>query len=134
MARILPLVLRCLAIGCILPGLWHLILGADGDWLVGIIVANEIDPSLDSQNRFYGAIFIGFGAAIWWAAGRIIERHALIRIVLMAMLLGAIGRGFAYATHGAPSADVLLLWGSELVLPPLLWFWLNAHLRAGARL
>lgn len=125
----LRVILRLLAMACIAPGLWHLALGAGGDWLLGIPAPIAIDPSLDSQNRFYGAVFIGFGAAMWWAADRIVERHMLIRLLLLAMLLGAVGRALAYATHGLPSAGIMLLWSSELALPALLWLWLNTNLR-----
>jgi hypothetical protein len=124
----LPLALRLLAIGYMAPGLFHLLFGAGGDWLIGVD-APAIDPSLDSQNRFYGAIFVGYGAACWWAAKDVTRHYQLIRILLAAMALGAIGRGLAFLAYGSPSPAVLMLWASECLIPPVMWVWLDRYRR-----
>jgi hypothetical protein len=120
--------MRLLAVGCMAPGLFHLVFGAGGDWLIGLN-PEPIDPSLDSQNRFYGAIFVGYGAACWWAAGDVDRHVQLIRLLLAAMALGAIGRGLAWLVHGAPSPAVMALLVSECLIPPIMWIWLERYRR-----
>jgi hypothetical protein len=121
-----PLALRLGALGCIVPGLTHLLFGAGGDWLIGL-APGRVDPSLDSQNRFYGAIFVGYGAALWWAAAEARRHYQLIRLLLAAMALGAVGRGLAWLAHGAPTPQVLILLAIECLIPPALWFWLERY-------
>jgi hypothetical protein len=122
------LALRVLAVGCIAPALFHLIFGVGGDWLIGVAPSAPADPSLDSQNRFYGAIFAGYGAAYWWAAADVRRNQGLIKLLLAAMLLGAVGRGWAIYLSGWPSPMVQLLWASECLIPPVMWLWLNRYL------
>ena len=117
--------LRILAIGCLVPGLVHVVLGVDGDAIIGAPLLSEIDPTRDSQNRFYGGAFLLYAALLWICADDV-RRHAnILRLVLAVFFIAGLARVLAFLTHGAPSWQVMGLWATELILPPLLWVWLN---------
>ena len=123
------IVLRLFAAVCGIVAVTHIALGVAGDWIVGAPVASAIDPSLDSQNRFYGAAF-GIYAALLWLAATDIARYALIlRILFIALFVAGCARLLSIEAYGLPSAQVMMLMGTELAFPPLLWLWLNHQLR-----
>lgn len=125
------LALRILAAGCLIPGLLHVLLGVSGDWIVGAPVPATIDPSLDSQNRFYGASFLIFAVLFWLCAQDVRRHETVLRLVLAVFFMAGLARGLAALVHGWPSWQVVGLWATELVLPPLLWLWLNHELGSG---
>ena len=122
-------ILRLLSIGCILPGLFHIGFGVSGDWLIGLSPTGPIDPSLDSQNRFYGGIFVAYGLALWVAAADPPRYAPIIRALLGMMFLAGLARGFSAAAFGWPTPEVILLWATELLVPAALCVLLNRSLR-----
>ncbi len=120
----LRLALRALAIGCLVPGMIHALLGVSGDAIIGGPVPAVIDPTLDSQNRFYGASFLLYAALLWLCANDVRRHAGILRLLLAAFFMAGLARGLAFLTHGAPSWQVTALWASEIILPPLLWVWL----------
>ena len=95
----------------ILVGLMHLVLGLQTDVLLGANVAAELlnDPVLDSQNRFYGAIFIGYGALIFLGTTNLRQHATLFRILSGGVFLGGLARVVSIALHGVPSTPCLVL-------------------------
>lgn len=123
------IVLRFFAFVCGIVAVTHMMLGVAGDWIVGAPVAGVIDPSLDSQNRFYGTAF-GVYAALLWLVATDVARYALIlRILLIVFFVAGCARLLSIAAYGLPSAQVLGLMATELVFPLLLWLWLGQILR-----
>jgi Domain of unknown function (DUF4345) len=118
-------VLRAMAIACLVPGLIHALLGVSGDWMIGGPVPAIIDPTLDSQNRFYGAAFLIYAALLWVCSSDVRRYATIFRLLFGTMFLAGLARGLACLAHGAPSVPVLGLWATELLLPPLLWVWLG---------
>lgn len=113
------------AIGCIAAGLTHVVLGPGADALLGATIGPETlhDPTLDSQNRFYGASFTLYGILTMLSLGNL-ERYApVLQWTMLVFLFGGIARGLAWATTGAPSAPTIALLASELLLPPLVLWW-----------
>jgi hypothetical protein len=125
-----PATLRILAIACLAAALTHIALGVGGDWVIGAPVVAVIDPTLDSQNRFYGAAFGLYGALLWLCAGDIRRFASVLRTVLLMMFLAGCARGLAVLAHGWPSVQVMGLWTTEIVGPVWIWLWLNRHLRS----
>jgi Domain of unknown function (DUF4345) len=126
-------VLRLAGIACGLAGLCHLLLGVDGDWIVGVGPAVPINPSLDSQNRFYGTAFILYGALLWIGASDM-RRYALVlKLVFGMMLVAGMARGLAVLAHGWPSPQILFLWSTEVILPPVMGLWLRQTLASDDR-
>ena len=125
-------ILRLAALACGGAGLSHALLGVSGDWIVGVQPASPVDPSLDSQNRFYGAAFLLYGLLLWIGARDVRRFAPILKAVFGIMFLAGCARGLAALAHGWPSTQILLLWASELILPPMLWIWLNQNLKENA--
>jgi Domain of unknown function (DUF4345) len=126
--------LRVAAIACLVPGLIHVLWGVSGDWMIGGPVPVTIDPTLDSQNRFYGAAFLVYAALLWFCAKDVRRYATILHLLLAVLFMAGLARGLAALAHGAPSWPVIGLWASEVVLPPLLWVWLSRQLADVSRL
>lgn len=128
----LTLVLRLLAVGCLIPVALHVSLGVAGDVLIGAGVPEAIDASLDSQNRFYGATFLIY-AALLWLCSRDLKRYAtVLRLLLAIFFFGGLARGLSALQYGLPATEIIALWTVELVAPPIIWVWHSRHLRDAA--
>ena len=125
----LTTLLKFIAAIPILVGLMHIVLGLQTDVLLGANVAAELltDPVLDSQNRFYGAIFMGYGALIFLCSTNLRQHATLFRILSGGVFLGGLARVISIVLHGVPSTPVLGLIVIELLGVPLLVWW---HSRA----
>ncbi|MFI9510156.1 DUF4345 domain-containing protein [Nocardia sp. NPDC052566] len=120
MSAVLKWLTMVMGVACVAIGILHLALGKnsvpDMDWS-GV--------TADSQSRFYGAIFLGYGLAWLWAARQTPIPAVVIRWLAGIFLLGAVGRGISLAVYGWPHWFQIVLTGIEVVLPPI-WFWLAA--------
>ncbi|WP_067549199.1 DUF4345 domain-containing protein [Nocardia crassostreae] len=105
---------------CVAIGVLHMALGIDS-------VPDMADSGVtaDSQSRFFGAIFLGYGLAWLWAVRRNPIDTTAIRWLAGIFALGALGRFLSIAVHGWPHWFQLVLTAIEVVLPPV-WFWLAA--------
>ena len=74
-------VLKFLAPVFLLVGAMHLVLGLGADAMLGAIVPVEamIDPTLDSQNRFYGISFTLYGVLLYLCSTDIPKYATVIR-------------------------------------------------------
>jgi len=109
-------------------GALHLILGLNADVALGanLPVAVLGDPVLDSQNRFFGVSFTIFGILFYLCATDL-EKYEKVFICLLAVFFaGGITRLVSMALMGAPTMQVLVLTGLELLMPPLLVIWYKA--------
>ncbi len=127
----LGFVLRGAAVACALAGLCHVLFGVGGDWIIGLTPAAPIDPSLDSQNRFYGGAFLIYGVLLWLGAGDIRRFAPVLRAVFAVMFLAGCARGLALLSYGWPSPQIVALWVSEIALPPIMWRWLRVEMKKG---
>ncbi|MFC8047745.1 DUF4345 domain-containing protein [Nocardia sp. NPDC057353] len=71
----------------------------------------------DSQARFFGAVFAGYGLAWILVARRTPISATAVRILAGIMLLGAVGRFLSIAVHGLPHPFALVLTALEVLLP-----------------
>ncbi|GAB2698132.1 DUF4345 domain-containing protein [Kitasatospora kifunensis] len=128
MARVLRWLVLVMGIACVAIGLFHMALGngaVPGEGSAGTTV--------DSLNRFFGAIFAGYGLAWLWAARQSPIPATAVRGLAGVFLLGAFGRLLSIAVHGWPQWFQVVLTAIELVMPPL-YFWLaDADEKAGSR-
>ncbi len=115
---------RITALIAILVGALHGLFGiatvphlgaATSDSAIGKIV-------LDSQDRFYGASFMGYGALLLLYLSDPARYRLVFQIVAAAVFVGGCARVLGFALHGAPPAQVLGLLAIELIFPPLLVF------------
>ncbi|MCP2256331.1 protein of unknown function (DUF4345) [Streptoalloteichus tenebrarius] len=118
MARFLRGLMLAMGVACVLIGAAHLALGIDsvpGEGWTGATV--------DSRERFYNAIFLGYGLAWIWAARRSPIPASAVRWLAGIFLLGAVGRLLSMVVYGQPHWFQVVLTVIEVLLPPV-FFWL----------
>jgi hypothetical protein len=107
---------------CAAIGLYHLTLGISSvpgegraTTLAGVTV--------DSRERFYNAIFFGYGTAWIWVARQSPIPAKFVRWLAGLLFLGGIGRLLSLIQHGPPHWFQIPLIVIELAVPPL-YVWL----------
>jgi uncharacterized protein YjeT (DUF2065 family) len=89
---------------------------------------SDVVTLMDSQYRFYGGIFIGYGAAVAWTASDISERHIPLKILMGAMVMGGIARVVSGAVFGWGIPWLRQATLTELVVPTLTyWFGIRKY-------
>lgn len=81
------------------------------------------DPVLDSQIRFFGAIWLGYGLCLWLAAGEMDKRPQGFRLMMAILFLSGLGRLVSALSVGWPSAPLVGGMAVELIGVPLLLVW-----------
>ncbi|MFB0631996.1 DUF4345 domain-containing protein [Streptomyces sp. AB3(2024)] len=110
-----------MGVACVAIGLYHLVLGIVS--VPGTEGAGPAAVTVDSRERFYNAIFVGFGLAWIETARRTPVPARAVRWLSAVFLLGGVGRVLSVAVHGWPHWFQIPLAALELGLPPL-YFWL----------
>jgi hypothetical protein len=110
-----------------LVALLHLGLGLGADELLGANVTEQMraEPTLDSQNRFYGVAFALYGAVLLISARDLTRYEPVLKATLYIFFLAGLSRIVSLLTHGKPAPLVIALAAVELVAPPILLFWLS---------
>jgi hypothetical protein len=78
-----------------------------------------VNATMDSEDRFYEAIFLGFGAAMLWCAQSIEQRGKVIRFLIAVFFLGGCARVISMILVGPPNQLFQALMAVELLLPPV---------------
>ena len=92
-----------------------------------------VDPVLNSQLAFGGALWFGFGFALWWCSGDVEGRAPILRILLFMLLLAGLGRGLAWIRFGSLGPIVTGVMLFEIGSAIILYAWLFAVVRSGSR-
>lgn len=122
---------RALAVIALLTGAGDVIVGLSGQRLIGAALEEGYaDPLLNSQIRYLGAIWLGFGLLLWMCSRDVARHTGLIRGALWIVILGGVGRLISVVQFGLPAAPTgaAFVIGAiviELVLMPLLLVWLR---------
>jgi hypothetical protein len=105
----------------------HLVLGLGADQLLGAILSPETiaEPTLDSQNRFYGVAFGFYGVALYICAKDLTRFRPILVAALAVFFMAGCARLVSWGAHGAPAPLVTALMAIEIILPPLLYSWLR---------
>ena len=97
---------------CVGIGVYHALFGVDS-----VIGAGPADATVDSQERFYGALFAGYGAA-WILAARQEPISAnVIRLLAGTMFLGGAARVISWVDRGAPNWFYAVMMAVEFAVP-----------------
>lgn len=93
--------------------------------MLGASVSPEAaaDPSLDSQNRFYGVNFSFLGVALYICATDLRRYEPILKSLLFVFFLSGLARVVSWAVRGAPTPLVIVLVLADLLMPPLLYLW-----------
>jgi len=121
MRKLLTALVAIFGFVCAVIGLAHIVLGPRS--IPGSVPVNA---TMDSEDRFYATLFIGFGVAIAWASRDLDRREKVFGALLLVFFLGGIARIVSAAMVGLPSGLFIFLGSLELILPPLFWFWHRA--------
>ena len=100
-------------------GLYNLITGTAG---LPDTPGGEVNPTLESQYRFFAAMMVGVGAAFVAIAVKFQWANMLWLVCLM-VFLGGIGRVLSWAFSGTPHFTFIVLMIVELAFPPALLVW-----------
>lgn len=120
MKIILKWIILIFGIICIAIALSHIAIGPSA--IPGSIPVNA---TMDSEDRFYATLFLGFGAALVWCSRKLVERGALFKALMLVFFLGGCARIVSAIQVGIPNEFFQILWALELILPPILWYWWN---------
>lgn len=119
-----------LAIIPLVTGLLKLVMGLRAQALIGARLPPEVfdDALLNSQMRFYGTIWFGFGVLLCLCLSDISAYSSLLRGSLAIVFLGGIGRVATLFQFGVPAgalgtAFVAAVTAIEIVEMPLLFWW-----------
>jgi hypothetical protein len=74
---------------------------------------------MDSEDRFYATLFLGFGAACVWSARDLAGHARLFEALMLVFWLGGVARLVSAALVGLPNPLFQFLGALELLLPPL---------------
>ena len=118
MQRALKVLVTLFGVTCIVIALAHILLGS-------AIVPSwaQLNPTTDSEDRFYAALFLGFGAALVWCGRDLRGRARVFDALMLIFLVGGVARVISVLQLGLPHPLFMVLGAVELVLPPLLWWW-----------
>jgi len=116
MRRALQIILIVGGLATVLIALAHIALGP------AVIPGSvPVNPTMDSEDRFYATMFLGFGFALLWCAASIHERSKFIRFLIVLFFLGGCARVISILLVGPPNLFFQAMTALELLLPPLIW-------------
>lgn len=129
MARTLRILAYVMGVACVAIGVLHFTLGIDS-----VPGEGDAGATVDSRERFYGAIFAGYGLAWVWTARQVPVPATAVRWLAAVFLAGALGRLLSMLVHGQPQWFQVVLAVVEVALPPVFFWFADAdELRARGR-
>ncbi len=114
MVRTLRVLVLLMGVACAAIGVLHFCLG-----ISSVPGEGSAGATVDSRERFYGAVFLGFGLAWIWTSRQTPIPASTVRWLAGIFLLGGVGRLLSLAVHGAPQWFQVVLMVIELALPPV---------------
>ena len=118
MRKSLPALIMLFGFVCCIIALAHIALGP-----LAIPGSVPVNATMDSEDRFYATLFLGFGVALIWCSRDLPSRGTLFGALLLTFFLGGISRIVSAVSVGWPSVLFVFLAFLELTLPPLFWWW-----------
>ncbi|GAK68345.1 uncharacterized protein PAN0_071c6591 [Moesziomyces antarcticus] len=117
--------LKLTAAFAVATGLMNLVAGVG--WLkiitgVPLPVQSRAAVFADSQLRFFGAIWAGYGAMLWWASNDVRGRRVPLAILACTMAVSGLGRTISGIVHGFSSPFTATFPAIELLAPSALWY------------
>lgn len=123
---ILRILVAIFGIVCCLVALSHIAIGPSA--IPGSVPVNA---TMDSEDRFYSTLFLGFGAALIWCSRDLAARKNIFHCLLAVFFLGGVARIVSALQVGLPNALFQTLGLIELTLPIIFFVWLRALTKTG---
>jgi hypothetical protein len=80
-----------------------------------------VNATMDSEDRFYATLFLGFGIGHVWAAQDLARRAQVVRALQAVFFVGGLARIVSALAVGSPGVLFQFLGALELAIPPLVW-------------
>ncbi len=128
MRRLLSVVIMIFGAICVVIALAHIV-GGQRVIPGGMFV----NATMDSEDRFYATLFLGWGAAMIYCSRDLQLNQRLFDALLLTFFLGGIARIVSAVMVGFPSSLFVFLGSLELILPPLLWWWRRVAIPSEAK-
>ncbi|HEY2659572.1 MAG TPA: DUF4345 domain-containing protein [Caulobacteraceae bacterium] len=114
----------------LLTGPLDLFLGLKAPKSIGMVLSDidVRDPVLNSQVRFFGAVWFGTGLLMVLGAARLERFGAVLKMTFAVLTLAGLGRLFSMLQFGLPSAPIgaafiLATIVLEIVVAPVMLLW-----------
>jgi hypothetical protein len=121
--RGLKIAVRVLCLLIVFAGMAQLVDGVSFLLIAGAPVASIFnDPVLNSQVRFWGAIWFGFGIVLWHASNRLESDPALFRLLCGILGLSGLARLESAVVFGLPGPMLTSAMAITLIAAPGLLF------------
>ncbi|MCA8891619.1 MAG: DUF4345 domain-containing protein [Hyphomonas sp.] len=92
----------------------------------GRLSTDGVTVDLDNQYRYFSGMYLVV-AFLLWSIIPAIEKHGrTLLLISAAIFIGGLGRVVSYMTMGAPSQDLVVGMGIELVVPVIFVIWQRA--------
>ena len=92
----------------------------------GRLSPDGVTVDLDNQYRYFSGMYLVV-AFLLWSIIPAIEKHGrTLLLISAAVFIGGLGRVVSYMTMGAPSQDLVVGMGIELVVPVIFVIWQRA--------
>lgn len=101
---------------CMVIGFAHIVIGP-----AVIPGSTPVNATMDSEDRFYATLFVGFGAALVWCSRALAARARPFGCLLAVFFAGGLSRLVSLWQAGLPHPLFQVLTVVELVLPIALW-------------
>lgn len=105
---------------CASIGLTHIIYGPSS--IPGSVPVNA---TMDSEDRFYATLFVGYGLTLIWCAMDLAARRVAFLWLMIVFFASGLSRIVSILQVGFPHPLFTFLTGVELLLPIALWLWLR---------
>jgi hypothetical protein len=112
MKRTLQVFLALFGVTTILIGLLHVAIGPGA--IPGSIPVNA---TMDSEDRFYATIFVGFGLTVLWCVRGIEDKGMVVIALALALFAGGLARIVSIVAVGLPNTFFIAMTVLELVIP-----------------
>ncbi|QIW98149.1 hypothetical protein AMS68_003667 [Peltaster fructicola] len=120
-SEVLSRILKGSALFALATGSMDMVLGSGALSLPASTPIKGPMAVMDSQLSFLGAVWAGYGAALWWASNDMKARRELLGILGMVMFVGGLARINSYFKHGFGASWILPAMVVELVGPPAMY-------------
>ncbi len=112
MKKSLQIFLGLLGITAILIASLHIVLGPSA--IPGSIPVN---PTMDSEDRFYATLFAAYGVALLWCIKDIENKSKIVYFLAITFFLGGLARLVSIAAVGLPNTFFIAMTVLELLIP-----------------
>ncbi len=92
----------------------------------GRLSPEGVTVDLDNQYRYFSGMYLVVSFMMWSIIPAIEKHGRTLLLVSAAIFIGGLGRVVSYMTLGAPSQDLVVGMGIELVVPLIFVLWQRA--------